>query len=392
VSQSVRYEDLGASADKGDVHKAIAGEDRGLFPGAFCKVLPDSLTGSPEHCLLSHADGAGTKSILAYLHFRETGDVSGFRGLALDSLAMNVDDLACAGAFGPFLLSNTIGRNAKLIPGEAIAAIIAGYRDGVELLARHGIRVESGGGETADLGDAVRTVIVDSTVTARALRSDILTGDRIKPGLALVGLASGGRATYEAEENSGLGSNGFTLLRHKFLSRHYRDQYPEAFAPEIAELAYTGTFRLGDPLPGGGMTVGKALLSPTRTYAPILKAVMQAEGRRVAFLFHNTGGGQTKCLRFGRGITYVKDALFEPPAAFRYLRDHNLLAPRELYRTLNMGHRLEILCEPAAADPIIAVSRSFGVEAQVIGRTESGAGANRLLLRDARGEYTYTLD
>jgi len=391
VSRPLRYEDLGASADKADVHKAIASEHPGIFPGAFCKVLPDSLAGSPEHCLLLHADGAGTKSILAYLHWKETGDASVFRGIAQDALVMNLDDLAAAGAFGPFLLSNTIGRNAKRVPGEIISEIVAGYRDCAALLAAHGILVESGGGETADLGDSVRTLVVDSTVVARALRGQILSGDRLRPGLAIVGLASAGRAAYETAENSGLGSNGYTLLRHAFLSPHYREKYPEAYAPEIAELAYTGKYRLSDALPGGGgMTVGQALLSPTRTYAPILKAVMEKRGKDVAFIVHNTGGGQAKCLRFGSGLAYVKDNLFPPPPVFRLLREYGA-DPRELFRTLNMGHRMEVYCDASAAEAIIAVSRSFGVEARLVGRTEASQGGNRLLIRDGEADYDYAL-
>lgn len=394
VSIPIRYEDRGASADKGEVHKAIAGEHPGLFPGAFCKILPDTLTGSPEHCLLLHADGAGTKSILAYLHWKETGDPRAFRGLAQDSLVMNVDDLGCVGVFGPYLLSNTIGRNAKLVPGEVIAEIIAGYRDCIAVLASQGIAVESGGGETADMGDTVRTVVIDSTVVARARRADILSGERLRPGLSIVGLSSGGRAAYEDRENSGLGSNGYTLLRHEFLSSHYKEKYPEVFAPEIADLAYTGRFRLSDPLPGGGMTVGEALLSPTRTYLPVLKTALEKAGSAVAAVFHNTGGGQTKCLRFGRGLLYVKDNLFAPQPVFRYLKEHGPLGHRELYRTLNMGHRMEILCDPAAAPDIIAVSRSYGIDAQVVGRTEANpasATANRLLLRDGQAEFEYSL-
>jgi phosphoribosylformylglycinamidine cyclo-ligase len=387
----IRYEDRGASADKADVHKAIAAEHPGLFPGAFCKVLPDTLTGSPDHCLLIHADGAGTKSILAYLHWRETGDAGVFRGLAQDSLVMNIDDLACVGSFGPFLLSNTIGRNAKLIPGEVITEIIAGYRDCIAMLQDQGITVESGGGETADMGDTVRTVVLDSTVMARARRGTIISGDRLKPGLSIVGLSSGGKAAYETRENSGLGSNGYTMLRHEFLSSHYKSAYPEAFAPEIADLAYTGAYRLSDPLPGGGMTVGEALLSPTRTYAPVLKSVVEALGDRVAAIFHNSGGGQTKCLRFGRGLLYVKDNLFEPQPVFRLLKEKGPLPARELYRTLNMGHRMEVVCDPAAAQEVIDISRGFGIEAQVVGRTEASEGPNRLLLKDGDGEYSYSL-
>ncbi|MDB5051789.1 MAG: phosphoribosylformylglycinamidine cyclo-ligase [Fibrobacteres bacterium] len=391
VSKPIRYEDRGASADKAEVHKAIAGEHPGLFPGAFCKVLPDTLTGSPDHCLLIHADGAGTKSILAYLHWKETGDLSAFRGLAQDSLVMNIDDLACVGVFGPFLLSNTIGRNAKIIPGDAIAEIIGGYRDCIAMFAEQGIVIESGGGETADLGDTVRTLVVDSTLVARATRKQIVSGDRLKPGLAIVGLYSGGRASYETAENSGLGSNGYTMLRHEFLSPHYKTAYPEAYAPEIAGLAYTGKYRMSDTFPGANVTVGQTLLSPTRTYAPILKAAFAQAGDAIAAIFHNTGGGQTKCLRFGSGLTYIKDNLFDPPPAFRALRDNPAMAPRELYRTLNMGHRMEIVCEPSVAEALIHISKSFNVDARIVGRTEPSAGANRLILNDGAAEYTYEL-
>jgi phosphoribosylformylglycinamidine cyclo-ligase len=391
VNKPIRYEDRGASADKAEVHKAIAGEHPGLYPGAFCKILPDTLTGSAEHCVLVHADGAGTKAILAYLHWRETGDLSAFRGLAQDSLVMNIDDLACVGAFGPFLLSNTIGRNAKLIPGDAIAEIIAGYRECIAMLAGQGIVIESGGGETADLGDTVRTLVVDSTVVARAPRKNILTGEKLRPGLAIVGLHSGGRASYETSENSGLGSNGYTMLRHEFLSAHYKATYPDVYAPEIAALAYTGKYRMADALPGSTMTVGQALLSPTRTYAPILKAVLAQAGDAVAAIFHNTGGGQTKCLRFGRGLTYVKDNLFAPTPVFKLLRDNPAMVARELYRTLNMGHRMEILCEPSVAEAVIHVSKFFNVDAKVVGRTEASQGANRLFLKDGADEYTYEL-
>jgi phosphoribosylformylglycinamidine cyclo-ligase len=391
VSNPIRYEDRGASADKAEVHKAIAGEHPGLFPGAFCKVLPDTLTGSPEHCVLVHADGAGTKAILAYLHWKETGDLSAFRGLAQDSLVMNIDDLACVGVFGPFLLSNTIGRNAKLIPGDAIAEIISGYRDCIAMLAEQGIVIESGGGETADLGDTVRTLVVDSTVVARAPRKSIISGDRLRPGLAIVGLHSGGRASYESAENSGLGSNGYTMLRHEFLSGHYKTAYPEVYAPEIASLAYTGKYRMSDALPGSSMTVGQALLSPTRTYAPILKAMVARAGDAIAAIFHNTGGGQTKCLRFGKGLLYVKDNLFAPTPVFQLLRRNPAMSPRELYRTLNMGHRMEIVCEPSVAEDLIRTSKSFNVDAGIIGRTEAEAGPNRLVLKDGAQEYTYQL-
>ncbi len=404
VNKPIRYEDRGASADKAEVHKAIVGEHPGLFPGAFCKVLPDTLSGSSEHCILVHADGAGTKSILAYLQWKETGHISAFRGLAQDSLVMNIDDLACIGSFGPYLLSNTIGRNAKIIPGDAIKEIITGYRHCAGLLSEHGLIIESGGGETADLGDIVRTLVVDSTIVTRMLRRQVITGEKLRPGLAIVGLSSGGKATYEEEENSGLGSNGYTMLRHEFLSPHYKEKYPEVYAPEIAELAYTGKYRMSDALPGSKQTIGEALLSPTRTYAPILKAMVAEASDAIAAIFHNTGGGQTKCLRFGQGLLYIKDNLFEPNPIFKLLYDNPSLSRRELYRTLNMGHRMEIVCDPDIAKRLIEISESFQIEAKIIGRTEAldgkveknakglgGANANRLLIEDGQDQYQYEL-
>jgi phosphoribosylformylglycinamidine cyclo-ligase len=389
---SLRYEDRGASADKSEVHAAIQGEDPGLFPGAFCKVLPDSLGNSPEHCTLIHADGAGTKSVAAYLWWKETGDASVFRGLAQDSLVMNLDDLLCVGATGPFLLSNTIGRNAKIIPGEVIAAVIAGYRECAEMLGRHGVEIVSGGGETADMGDAVRTMVVDSTMVARMPRKDVITGDKLRPGLSIVGFASYGQAVYETKENSGMGSNGLTSARHELLSSHYRDLYPEAYAPEIRELAYTGPYRLQDTLPGSSLTVGEALLSPTRTYAPVLARAFAEHRDAIASVFHNTGGAMTKCLRFGKGLTYVKDDLFDPPPLFRALRDASRLDKRELYRSLNMGHRLEIVCEPSAAPGLIAIAKDLGIDAKVIGRTEAGPANNNLLLTAGGETLEYRLD
>ncbi len=389
---TLRYEDRGASADKREVHAAIRGEDPGLFPGAFCKVLPDSLTGSPDHCVLIHADGAGTKSVAAWLWWKETGDVSVFRGLAQDSLVMNLDDLLCVGATGPFLLSNTIGRNAKVIPGDIIAEVIAGYRDCAEMLAKHGVEIVSGGGETADLGDAVRTLVVDSTLVTRMRRSEVISGDKLRPGLSIVGFASYGKATYEATENSGIGSNGLTSARHELLSSKYRDTYPEAFAPQIHDLAYTGSYLLRDVLPGSSLTVGEALLSPTRTYAPILAKAFREAGDSIAAVFHNTGGGQTKCLRFGKNLTYVKDNLFDPPPLFKVLREKSRLDLRELYRSLNMGHRLEIVCESSAAAGLIEISEEFGIDAKVVGRTEQGAGQNSLKLIAEGQTLEYSLD
>ena len=377
---TLRYEDRGASADKNEVHAAIRGEDPGLFPGAFCKILPDSLTGSPDHCVLIHADGAGTKSVAAWLWWKETGDASIFRGLAQDSLVMNLDDLLCVGATGPFLLSNTIGRNAKIVPGEIIAEVIAGYRDCIDMLGRHGVEVISGGGETADMGDAVRTLVIDSTLVTRMKRADVVTGEKLRPGLSIVGFASFGKAVYESKENSGMGSNGLTSTRHELLSRHYTETYPEAFAPQIKDLAYTGPFRLQDPLPGSTMSVGEALLSPTRTFAPVLAQAFSDAKDSIAAVFHNTGGGQTKCLRFGKNLTYVKDNLFDPPPLFKVLKDTSRLDTRELYRSLNMGTRLEIVCEPSAAQGFIDIAKNLGIDARVIGRTEKGPEKNKLEL------------
>lgn len=388
---TIRYEDRGASADKSEVHAAIQGEHPGLFPGAFCKVLPDSLAGSPDHCVLIHADGAGTKSVAAWMWWKETGDASVFRGLAQDSLVMNLDDLLCVGATGPFLLSNTIGRNAKVIPGEVIAEVIAGYRECAEMLGRHGIEIISGGGETADMGDAVRTIVIDSTMVTRMKRRDVVTGEKLRPGLAIVGFASYGKASYETRENSGMGSNGLTSARHELLSRHYAETYPEAYAPEIRDLAYTGPYRLQDNLPGSDMTVGEALLSPTRTFAPVLARAF-AEGRdAIAAVFHNTGGGLTKCLRFGKNLTYVKDDLLPAPPLFRVLAERSRLDTRELYRSLNMGTRLEIVCEPSAAQGFIDIARGFGIDAKVIGRTEAGPEKNSLRLTADGQVLEYTL-
>ncbi len=391
TTKSIRYEDRGASADKADVHKAISHENQGLYPGAFCKVLPDTLTQSPEHCLIVHADGAGTKSLLAYVHYRETGDASVFRGLAQDSLIMNIDDIFCVGAQGPFLLSNTIGRNAKLIPGEVIAEIIAGYRDCIADLAKHDIDIVSAGGETADVGDIVRTLIVDSTLTVREKRANILTGEKIRPGLSIVGLYSGGQATYESQENSGLGSNGYTTLRHEILSSYYKEKYPEIYAPEIAALAYTGKFKFADSVPHSTLNIGQALLSPTRTYAPILKKILAECRDALAAIFHNTGGGQTKCLRFGQGIHYIKDNLFTRPPIFQLLVETGNIAPQEMYRSLNMGHRMEIICEPEIAATIVAISQSFNIPAQIIGHTEKAQSKNTLFVKSDLGEWRYEL-
>jgi phosphoribosylformylglycinamidine cyclo-ligase len=364
------YEDRGASADKTEVKAATRGFDAGLFPGAFCKALPDIYGNSPEHCLLVHADGAGTKSAVAYIHFRRHGDAGIFRGIAQDSLVMNLDDLACVGATGPFALSNTIGRNAKLVPGDVLRAIITGYEDLAERLGSLGIVVRSCGGETADVGDLVRTIVVDSVLATRMKRKDFIDCSALRPDQVIVGLASYGQATYESAYNSGIGSNGFTSLRHELLTGRYRKEFPETFAPDIGDLAYNGKFDIDDPLPGTSMTVGEAILSPTRTYAPVIRRIVEGHREQISAILHNTGGGQTKCLNFGNNVRYVKDHLFPAPPIFEFLKQHTNLPQRELFRVFNMGHRMEIYCNPEASESIVAISESFGVGARVVGHTE----------------------
>ena len=364
------YEDRGVSPHKSEVKAAIRGFGAGLFPGAFCKAVPDVYGNSPDHCFLLHADGAGTKSAVAYVHFRRHGDAAIFSGIAQDSLVMNLDDLACVGALGPFMLSNTIGRNAKLVPGEVLRSVIAGYEGFVEELGDLGIEIHSCGGETADVGDLVRTIVVDSTLATRMARKDFIDCSKVRPRQSIVGLASSGRAVYEFAYNSGIGSNGFTALRHELLLGRYREEFPETFAPEIGDLAYNGRFDIDDPLPGAPMTIGEALLSPTRTYAPILKEIIEGYRDQISAIFHNTGGGQTKCLNFGNNVRYLKDNLFPMPPIFQFLEQQTGLPKRELFRVFNMGHRMEICCDPEVSAGIVAISERFGVESRVVGRTE----------------------
>ena len=380
---AARYERRGVSPDKPDVRDAIAAEDPGLFPGAFCKAVPDVLTGSGEHCIVLHADGAGTKSALAYLAYRRHGDAAVFRGIAQDSLIMNVDDAMCVGATGPFVMSNTIGRNARLVDKHVLRELIDGYAAVRARLREHGVEVISCGGETADAGDLVRTVIVDSTVAVRMRRDAFIDCANVRPGHVIVGLSSAGRAIYEDEDNSGIGSNGFTAARHDVLSKRYREEFPETYAPEIAPLAYAGRYFLDDPLPGGSMTVGDALLSPTRTYAPILLEVFAKHRAAISALFHNTGGGLTKCTHFGRGVRYEKTSVPPPPAVFRFIQSVSELGTAEMARTFNMGILMEIVCDPDAAPEIVRIAERFGVEATVIGRVaraEPGTPVLRLVL------------
>jgi len=391
-----RYAARGASATKAGVHAAIAHLDPGLFPGAFCKITPDHLTGDPARCNVIHADGSGTKSLLAYLHWRETGDASVFRGLAQDSLVMNLDDLLCVGVTGPILFSNTINRNARNFPDSpALAELIAGHEDFIATLRKLGIDAINGGGETADVADLTATFTLDSCAVAIPKRDTIITGQNIRPGLAIVGLASDGHAAYETTPNSGIGSNGLTSARHDLLSSYYREKYPETFDSALdPALAYCGPYKLSDPLPDSSLTVGQALLSPTRTYAPVIALLLRQDRAALAGLVHCSGGGQTKCLRFGRGVHFIKDNLFPPPPIFRAIQKSSGADAREMHRVFNMGHRMEIYCAPEHVGAVIAAAVSFGIEPRVVGHIEASGradGANHLTLTAGGESLEYSL-
>ncbi len=383
------YERLGVSSHKRDVHDAISDLDQGLFPGAFCKAIPDVLSGSLDHCLLVHADGAGTKSTVAYLHYLQHRNPSIFAGIAQDSAVMNLDDLLCVGATGPFAVANTIGRNKKLIPGEVVRAIIHGYEEFFARMEPYGVRLYSCGGETADLGDLVQTLMVDSTFTTRMRRDEFINCANAMPGHALVGLASFGHASYETAPNSGIGTNGFTAARHRLLSRVYR-RYAETYAPQIADDAYTGQHTLDTPLPGTPMSLGEALLSPTRTYAPILVAILRTYRPGISAVFHNSGGGLTKCLNFAQRVTYIKDDLFPPPPIFDFLRTEGSFTWSEMVQTFNMGHRLEIACDPAISNDIIALAREYNVDGRVIGRIVPRERGPALIITCANERLEFT--
>jgi len=387
---SEAYLRRGVSPTKDDVKKAVSGQDKGLFPGAFCKVVED-VAGDPAYCTAVHADGAGTKSSAAYLMYRETGSVEWFRGLAQDSVVMNTDDLACIGAVDGLLLSNTIGRNAHRVDGACIAAVIGGYGDFLAKLRTLGIGITMTGGETADVGDLVRTLIVDSTLVVRMRRQDVLTTDSIRPGDAIVGFSSTGKASYETAANSGMGSNGLTATRHLVLRSEYRDRYPESYADTMArEDAYCGAYLVTDVLPGSGMTAGEALLSPTRTYLPIVRDLLRSSPGAVHALIHCTGGGLGKARDFGRGLTYVKDSLFPTPPLFEAIRRSGGIAPVEMYKVFNMGHRLEAYCDPSDAGMLVSAAALHGIEAKVVGHVETSPdGVNRVVVRDRGEEFIY---
>jgi phosphoribosylformylglycinamidine cyclo-ligase len=389
---SSRYAARGVSASKSDVHRAIASLDRGLFPMAFCKVTEDYLTGDPDLCNVIHADGSGTKSLLAYLHYRETGDASVFRGIAQDSIVMNLDDLLCVGAIGRILLSSTVNRNAKRVGVEVLGELILGTQAFVSRLQEQGVDIHNGGGETADVGDLTPTVVVDSCTTTVMQKSDVIAGDGIRPGLAIVGLGSAGRASYEDAENSGIGSNGLTSARHDLLSEYYRKKYPETFDEQIdPSLVYTGPFRMSDALPGSGLSVGAALLSPTRSYAPVIRALITEHRRSIKGIVHCSGGGQTKCLRFGTDVHFIKDAMLPIPPIFRAIQKASRTTWKEMYQVYNMGHRMEIYCSARDARKLIEVARGFGIEAAVIGRTEKSEGTgSHLTLSHGAQRLRYT--
>lgn len=377
---SESYEKRGVSAQKTDVRRAIAGIDKGLFPSAFCKILPDVWGGDADCVNLLHADTAGTKPVLAYLYWKETGDLSAFSGLAQDALVMNLDDLACAGVTDNFVCAGTLSRNKHLIPGEVVAEIIQSAEAFAENLRGMGVNIQMAGGETADVGDVVRTLDVGYTVAARIKRKQVVD-NKIKPGALIIGLSSFGQASYETAPNSGIGCNGLTGARHDLLSRYYAETHPESAAPEIPEeLCYAGRFRLSDLPEGADMNVGQMLLSPTRTYLPVIRAVLENYGGDVQGLVHCTGGGHTKCLQFTKGLRVVKDNLFDPPPVFRFVEANGTTDAYEMYQTFNMGCRLEVYASETATPKIVAIAEEFGLEARVIGRTEAGGGAPGLTI------------
>lgn len=392
---SNNYNLRGVSADKEDVHNAIKKIDKGIFPKAFCKIVPDYLTRSAEHCIVMHADGAGTKSSLAYAYWKETGDVSVWKGIAQDALIMNIDDLLCVGATENILLSSTIGRNKNLVPGEVISAIISGMQELIDELQKRGISIISTGGETADVGDLVRTIIVDSTVTCRMKRTDVVDNANIKAGNVIVGLASFGKATYEKEYNSGMGSNGLTSARHDFFNKQVAEKYPETFDGSIPkDLAYSGSHFLTDEViieykrEKIKTTAGKMVLSPTRTYAPVIKKIIDETGKNISGIVHCSGGGQTKILHFIENLHIIKDNLFETPPLFEMIQKSSNTTWKEMYKVFNMGHRMEIYCSKEVADNVISITNSFNIDAQVVGRVEQSE-SKKLSIISPNGSFEY---
>ena len=387
---SDRYSQRGVSAQKEDVHNAIKKIDKGLYPKSFCKIIPDYITGSEEHAIVMHADGAGTKSSLAYMYWKETGDLSVWKGIAQDALIMNIDDLLCVGVTENILLSSTIGRNKNHIPGEVISAIIQGTEELISKLGEWGITIHSTGGETADVGDLVRTIIVDSTVTARIAKKDVIDNANIQAGDVIVGLASDGQATYEKEYNGGMGSNGLTSARHDVFSKILATKYPESFDPTVPEnLIYSGSKELTSTLEGVSLDVGKLVLSPTRTYAPVIQKIFSQMGTTsIHGMVHCSGGAQTKILHFVNNLHVIKDSLFPIPPLFDLIQKESGTSGREMYQVFNMGHRMELYVSPDKVEEIISISDSFNIMAQIVGRVEA-APENKLTLETIYGTFNY---
>ena len=387
---SKRYSQRGVSASKEDVHNAIKNIDKGLFPKAFCKIVPDYLTNDEEYCLIMHADGAGTKSSLAYMYWKETGDVSVWKGIAQDALIMNIDDLLCVGATNNIMLSSTIGRNKNLIPGEVLSAIINGTEELIDELQSFGVSIHSTGGETADVGDLVRTIIVDSTVTARMKRKDVIDNANIKAGDVIVGLASYGQATYEKSYNGGMGSNGLTSARHDVFHKYLATKYPESFDAAVpSELIYSGGVKLTDAVPNSPIDAGQLVLSPTRTYAPIITQILSKySGQDVHGMVHCSGGAQTKILHFIDQLHVIKDNLFEVPPLFKLIQEQSKTDWKEMYQVFNCGHRMELYVNPEIAQDIISISKSFNVDAQVIGRV-AASEEKKLTISSEFGTFEY---
>ncbi|MDE6715556.1 MAG: phosphoribosylformylglycinamidine cyclo-ligase [Muribaculaceae bacterium] len=384
-----RYDMRGVSASKEDVHNAIKNVDKGLYPKAFCKIIPDILGGDPDWCNIMHADGAGTKSSLAYIYWRETGDMSVWKGIAQDALIMNIDDLLCVGATDNILLSSTIGRNKKLIPGDVIAAIINGTEELLAELRELGVNIYSTGGETADVGDLVRTIIVDSTVTCRMRRADVINNANIKGGDLIVGLSSSGIATYEKEYNGGMGSNGLTSARHDVFAKYLAQKYPESFDPNVPEeLIYSGGKKLTDKVDGTPVDAGHLVLSPTRTYAPVIKKFLDVMRPKIHGMVHCSGGAQTKIMHFVENKHVIKDNLFPIPPLFALIQEQSGSDWKEMYKVFNMGHRMEIYVSPEDAEMVIEISKQFGIDAQVVGRVED-APANKLTIVSEKGVFEY---
>ena len=384
-----RYDLRGVSASKEDVHNAIKNVDKGLYPKAFCKIIPDILGGDPEYCNIMHADGAGTKSSLAYLYWKETGDMSVWKGIAQDALIMNIDDLLCVGATDNILLSSTIGRNKLLIPGEVISAIINGTEELLQELRQVGVNIISTGGETADVGDLVRTIIVDSTVTCRMKRSHVINNANIAGGDVIVGLASFGQATYEKEYNGGMGSNGLTSARHDVFAKYLAEKYPESFDKNVPnDLIYSGNVKLTDKVEGVDIDAGKLVLSPTRTYAPVIKRILDEIRDKIHGMVHCSGGAQTKILHFIDNKHVIKDNLFPTPPLFKLIQEQSGTDWKEMYKVFNMGHRMEIYLAPEDAEKIIEIAQSFGIEAQIVGRVED-APEKKLTIKSEYGIFEY---